>query len=68
MQVDKPVMLMFLGIQLVAILRVLADMLLGQNGYWLYIAAAALWLVCFFPWVLRYLPVYVRPRVDGQAG
>ncbi|ADE11370.1 NnrS family protein [Sideroxydans lithotrophicus] len=68
MQVDKPVMLMFLGIQLVAILRVLADMLPGQNGYWLYIAAAALWLVCFFPWVLRYLPVYVRPRVDGQAG
>ena len=68
MQVDKPVKLMFLGIQMVAILRVLADMLPGQNGYWLYIAAAALWLVCFFPWVLRYLPVYVRPRVDGQAG
>lgn len=35
---------------------------------WLYVAAAALWLVCFAPWMLRYLPVYVRPRVDGQAG
>lgn len=45
MQLDKPVMLMFLGIQLVAILRVLADMLPGQNGYWLYVAAAGLsWL------------------------
>jgi uncharacterized protein involved in response to NO len=68
MQVNKPVELMFLGIQLVTLLRVLADMLPIQSGYWLYVVAAALWLACFSPWMLRYLPVYVRPRVDGQAG
>jgi uncharacterized protein involved in response to NO len=68
MKVDTPIMVMFSGIQLAALLRVLADMLPMQAGYWLYVAAAAVWLGCFSPWVLRYLPVYLRPRADGQAG
>lgn len=68
MQVDKPIKLMFIGIQLVAVLRVLADMLPTQASYWLYVAAASLWLACFTPWVLRYLPAYWRPRADGKAG
>ena len=68
MQVDRPIMLMFAGIQLAALLRILADMLPNQSSYWLYVAAAAVWLACFSPWVLRYLPVYWRPRVDGQTG
>lgn len=68
MQVDTPVKLMFAGIQIVALLRALADMLPMQTAYWLYIAAALGWLACFSPWVLRYAPVYWRPRVDGQAG
>ncbi|HLY97326.1 MAG TPA: NnrS family protein [Sideroxyarcus sp.] len=68
MRVDKPVILTFAGIQLVALLRVLADMLPIQASYWLYVAAALLWLACFLPWVLRYLPVYLRPRADGQPG
>lgn len=68
MKVDMPVMVMFTGIQLAALLRVLADMLPAQSGYWLYVAAAAVWLGCFIPWVLRYLPVYLRPRADGRAG
>jgi uncharacterized protein involved in response to NO len=67
-QADRPVLLMFAGIQLTALLRVLADMLPLQAGYWLYVAAAAMWLLSFSPWVLRYLPVYLRPRADGQAG
>ena len=68
MQVDIPIMLMFTGIQLAALLRVLADMLPLQAGHWLYVLAAAVWLISFSPWVLRYLPVYVRPRADGRAG
>lgn len=68
MQVDTPIMVMFSGIQLAALLRVLADMLPLQGGYWLYVAAAAIWLACFSPWVLRYLPAYWRPRADGRAG
>ncbi len=68
MQVSAPVQLMFAGIQLVALLRVLADVLPAQIGYWFYLAAAALWLACFAPWVLRYLPAYWRPRADGRPG
>jgi uncharacterized protein involved in response to NO len=68
MQVDRPIVLMFAGIQLAALLRMLADMLPGHSSYWLYVAAAVVWLACFVPWVLRYLPAYMRPRVDGQAG
>jgi len=65
--IDTPVKLMFIGIQLVAVLRVLADMLpLDPAGF--YLAAVLLWLLCFLPWVWRYLPAYWRPRADGQPG
>jgi len=60
--------LMFVGMQLVTLVRVLADMLPLQLGYWLYVAAALGWLTCFIPWVWRYLPAYWRPRADGQPG
>jgi uncharacterized protein involved in response to NO len=59
---------MFIGLQLVAMLRVLADMLPMQAGYWLYFAAGTVWLACFGSWVVRYLPVYWRPRTDGRPG
>lgn len=68
MKMDMPITLMFAEIQLVALLRVLADILPMQASYWLYVSAAAVWLACFSPWVLRYLPVYWRPRADGRAG
>ena len=68
MKVDMPVKLMFAGMQLVAVLRVLADMLPIPGTYWLYIAAAVIWLACLTPWILRFLPVYWRPRADGRAG
>ena len=68
MKVGKPINLMFVGIQLVAILRVLADILPMQAGYWLYIAAGAVWLACFGSWAARYVPVYWRPRTDGRPG
>lgn len=68
MQADTPTKLMFAGMQLVALLRVLADILPAQTRYWLYFAAALAWLACFSPWVFRYLPAYWRPRADGRAG
>ncbi|MFA6121131.1 MAG: NnrS family protein [Sideroxydans sp.] len=66
--IDTPLKLMFIGMQGVALIRVLADMLPIQAGYLWYIASALGWLVCFFPWVVRYLPAYWRPRADGQPG
>jgi uncharacterized protein involved in response to NO len=68
MKVNMPIKLMFVGVQLVAVLRVLADMLTISVMHWLYIAAAATWLVCFTPWVLRFLPVYWQQRADGRPG
>jgi uncharacterized protein involved in response to NO len=68
MKADTPIKLMFVGVQIVAVLRVLADMLPIQNTHWLYFAAGTLWLLCFTPWMLRYLPVYWRQRADGRTG
>ena len=68
MKVGRPINLMFIGIQLVAILRVLADILPIQTGHWLYVAAGAVWLACFGSWAVRYFPVYWRPRTDGRPG
>jgi uncharacterized protein involved in response to NO len=68
MKVDNPVKLMFAGLQLVAVLRVLADILPMQARQWLYFAAGAVWLASFAPWVVRYLPVYWRVRADGRPG
>jgi uncharacterized protein involved in response to NO len=68
MNVDTPVVLMFAGIQMAAVVRVLADVLATGFSYWLYVAAAIVWLAVFFPWAQRYLPLYWRPRADGQPG
>lgn len=68
MQADTPVKLMFAGMQLAALLRVLADILPMPIMYWLYLAAATAWLACVVPWVSRYLPFYWRPRADGKDG
>ncbi|MDP1996361.1 MAG: NnrS family protein [Gallionella sp.] len=68
MRADTPIKMMFIGMQLAAVLRVLADMLPVQIMHWLYFAAAVVWLACFVPWVSRYLPVYWKPRADGRPG
>ena len=68
MKVDMPIKLMFAGIQLVAVLRVLAGMLPIPEMRWLYIAAAAIWLACFAPWAFRFVPAYWRKRADGRPG
>ncbi|MDX8380072.1 MAG: NnrS family protein [Gallionella sp.] len=67
-QLDLPVNMMFAGIQVVALLRVLADMLPMPVRNGLYVAAVVVWLLCFTAWMLRYLPVYWQARADGRAG
>ncbi|MDD2686698.1 MAG: NnrS family protein [Gallionella sp.] len=66
--IDTPIKMMFIGMQLVALMRVLADVLPLQNGYVWYVVSAIVWLACFSPWVWRYLPAFWRPRADGQPG
>jgi len=64
----RSIQLLFVAFQAVVLLRVLADVLPGSWRAWLYLAAAAAWLACFLPWVIIYLPVYLKPRLDGRPG
>lgn len=56
----------FAGIQLVALLRILADVT-SDPGLWWALAAVG-WLVVLAPWVARVGRIYLAPRVDGKAG
>lgn len=56
----------FVAVQLVALLRIAAE-LLPDAPLWMALAAVA-WLVAFLPWVLRSLWIHATPRVDGRPG
>jgi uncharacterized protein involved in response to NO len=58
--------LAFLGMQAVALIRVVAEYT-SQPWPW-YIAAATLWLLALAPWVARSLWIYLTPRRDGAPG
>ena len=58
--------MLYLGLHAVAALRVMFA-LTAAAPWWLH-ATAALWLLLIVAWAWRMLPVYFRPRVDGQAG
>lgn len=68
--VEKAVWRMFLLFQLAAVLRIAGDLpgvSFAARSH-LYLCAAILWLGCFVFWTIRYLPIYWRPREDGQPG
>ena len=56
----------FAAIQLVALMRIFAEVL-PDNMAW-QAAAAVGWLVAFAPWVARIGRIYLSPRVDGKPG
>ncbi|HEX9626986.1 MAG TPA: NnrS family protein [Acidiferrobacterales bacterium] len=57
----------FLGIYAATVLRIAAELLPGVAAT-LQLASALAWLAAFLPWALRYAPLYLRPRRDGQPG
>lgn len=63
---DRLMWWLFLGVQLVALLRIAADLFPGNSHGFL--AASVLWLLCFGAWAWRLAPIYWRPRADGQTG
>jgi uncharacterized protein involved in response to NO len=58
---------LFMLLQLAAVMRVFADVLLGQRGIFLGIAIG-LWCACMITWSIKYAPVYLRARADGMPG
>ena len=56
----------FAMLQLVAVMRVLAEAL-PDPGAWQALAACG-WLLAFTPWVLRNAGIYLQPRRDGKPG
>jgi uncharacterized protein involved in response to NO len=60
----------FWSVELTALVRMAAELPWGDailpGG--LNLTAAALWLGTFGLWTLRYLPMYLRARIDGKPG
>lgn len=56
----------FIVVQIVAVLRVLAEVL-PDSLAWQAVAAIG-WMLAFAPWVTRSLWIYLTPRIDGKPG
>jgi uncharacterized protein involved in response to NO len=61
---------MFLGLQLVAAFRILADInaINSLSGFSFNLLAILAWLVCIATWVIRFGPFYLTVRADGRPG
>lgn len=67
MLADQLTWLALLGINIATVLRIAAERF--PHAYaWLNLLAAGAWLAVFIPWVVRYAPLYLRPRADGVPG
>lgn len=60
--------LLFVALQIAAMLRIVAEMVPADWRAILYLGAAIAWLLCFLPWLTFYLPLYLKPRADGFPG
>lgn len=58
----------FLLLQLAAIVRVAAGFLSASVYEPAVILSGAIWTLAFFTFLLRYLPMLMRPRIDGRPG
>ena len=68
LQADDLTWYVLLGINIAAVLRILAEFSSGSVGGILNVLGAATWLVSFLLWTWLYAPMYLRPRLDRQAG
>ena len=61
-------MLAFLMVQLAAIIRVTAGLFATSLYLELVIFSGVIWMLAFGIFLLRYLPMLSRPRIDGRPG
>jgi uncharacterized protein involved in response to NO len=53
---------------LAAILRALLPLLDITLTQWAWRLSAGLWIIAFALFLLRYIPILSKPRVDGKSG
>lgn len=58
----------FWGVEAVAVLRVLSEFPALNRGINLLLVAALGWLLFMGAWAVRYVPFYLRPRIDNNPG
>jgi len=63
-----PTALAFVLVNLATALRVFGPWALPQAAHWWIDAAGALWMLAFALFLIVYLPILWRPRVDGRPG
>lgn len=68
LEADELTWRVLFGVNITAVLRLTAEVTPGNTASTLNILAALAWLVSLSPWVWRYAPMYLRPRVDGKPG
>jgi uncharacterized protein involved in response to NO len=56
------------GVNIAAMLRIVAEFLPGTAGGILNVLAATTWLLSFLLWGWLYAPMYLRPRLDRKPG
>ena len=58
----------FILLNLAALLRVFAPLLMPERyNMWIHISGGV-WVLCFLLFTLIYLPMLIKPRIDGKAG
>lgn len=65
LQVQGGLWALYLGLHVATLIRLAAS---AWNQPWLMNLAAVAWLGLIFLWVMQMLPIYLKPRQDGQAG
>jgi len=58
----------FVLLQLAAIVRVLAAPIMPGAYREAMVVAGILWTLAFAVFLIRYLPILTRPRIDGKPG
>ncbi|MDM8558820.1 NnrS family protein [Candidatus Parabeggiatoa sp. HSG14] len=60
----------FWGVSVTALLRIFAEFLWINSLFILdfNVLTAIIWLLFLLPWVIRYMPMVLLPRVDGKPG
>ena len=68
LEANDPTWAVLLGVNIAALLRILAEFSSAGVAGTLNALAAAIWLGSFLLWIWLYAPLYLRPRVDRQPG